>query len=230
MSYIHHLTSDYFRSIHNDVSYTAVIEKADQTVQDACISLDSLSNEYEMSLQHDCNRAIANYMNTLAPVNDKRLGVSQNKKSPSVKSASSQLNPSWENVVNYARAHLPLEGKLSMKPDGFVYVKVNDEYIHTLFPMLQLEEKEFKEPPYFRSSNSPGAHISVFYEDEHIVPKEIGETFHFKLKQIVLVRTSRKASYVVLQVESLELEELRKKYGLSPKLHGHEYHISLAKS
>ncbi len=136
---------------------------------------------------------------------------------------------SWQEVVNYAREHLPLEGQLIVKSGGFGYLKVDDEYIHTLFPLLGLADSGYKKPPYFRSHESPGAHISVFYEDENVIPDEIGQTFHFELKNIVIVRVSKTVSYAVLQVESPELEALREKYGLSPKLHGHEYHISIAK-
>jgi hypothetical protein len=136
---------------------------------------------------------------------------------------------SWEKVVEYAREHFPQEGKLMIKPDGFAYVKVDDEYIHTLFPMLGLKDKGFMEPPYFRSSDAPGAHISVFYENEQIRPQEIDQIFHFKLKQITFVNPTKGVTYAVLQVESPELEALRQKYGLSPKLFGHDYHISLAK-
>lgn len=60
-------------------------------------------------------------------------------------------------------------------------------------------------------------------------PVEIGQTFHFKIKDIILVQPSKNASYAILQVESPEVEKLREKSGLSGKLHGHEYHISLAK-
>jgi len=34
---------------------------------------------------------------------------------------------------------------------------------------------------------------------------------------------------VVLEVESPELEKLREKYGLPPKLLGHDYHITIGK-
>jgi hypothetical protein len=138
-------------------------------------------------------------------------------------------SPSWEEVVDYAREHFAMEGILMIKTDGFAYLKVDDEYIHTLFPMLGLTEDGFKEPPYFRSKEAPGAHISVFYESENIVPEEIGQSFPFELKQIVIVRPSRTTSYAVLQVESPELEKLRQKYGRSAKLFGHEYHISIGK-
>lgn len=139
------------------------------------------------------------------------------------------VNSSWQQVVDYAKENLPQQGQLLIKSDGFAYLKVDDEYIHTLFLMLGLEEDGFKKPPYFRSKEAPGAHISVFYEKEHILPEEIGQYFRFQLKQIVIVKPSKDTSYAVLQVEAPELEKLRKKYGLSPKLFDHEYHISLAK-
>ena len=134
---------------------------------------------------------------------------------------------SWEDVTQFAKENLPLEGQLVMKSDGFGYIKVDDAYIHDLLPMLDLTY--YKEPPYFRSEDSPGAHISVFYVDEHVMPEEVGQTFPFTLKEIVIVRPSKTTSYVVLQVESPELENLREKYGLSRKLHGHEFHISIGK-
>lgn len=135
----------------------------------------------------------------------------------------------WSEVVDYARENLLLEGELIVKSDGFGYIKVDDEYIHSLLPMLGLAAEGFREPPYFRSPDSPGAHISVFYVDEHIIPDEVGQTFHFELKEIVIVQSSYTTSYVVLQVASPELEKLREKYGLEAKLHGHEYHISIGK-
>ncbi|KIA77204.1 hypothetical protein DB43_GS00100 [Parachlamydia acanthamoebae] len=138
-------------------------------------------------------------------------------------------NPAWQSVVSYATEHLPLEGKLVGKSDGFVYLKVDDDYIRRLFPMLGLKEDGFRVPPYFRRIDSPGAHISVFYADEHITPEELGKTFHFIPKKIVVLQLSKNTSYAVLQVESPELEKLREKYGATPKLFGHDFHISLAR-
>ncbi len=134
----------------------------------------------------------------------------------------------WNEVVDYAQKQLPQEGILKAKEDGYTYLKVDDRYIKTLFPMLDLQKEGFNEPPYFRSKIAPGAHISVFHEDENIQVSEIGKTFRFTLKEIKLVHT-RNASYVVLQVAAPELEKLRESYGLKPKLQGHEFHISLAK-
>jgi hypothetical protein len=135
---------------------------------------------------------------------------------------------SWTEVVEYAREHLPQEGYLIAKSDGYCYVKVSDEYIHTLFPMLDLEEEGYRKPPYFRSEEATGAHISVIYENENVIPDELGQIFQFELNQIVIVKVSREKTYAILQVTAPELEKLRCKYGLKPKLQGHEFHITLA--
>lgn len=137
------------------------------------------------------------------------------------------INPAWQEAVDYAKKNLPLQGQLLKNPDGFVYLKVDDNYIHTLLPLLQLKEKGLREPPYFRSKRAPGAHISVFYVGERVTPHELGSYFHFEPKQICFIKRSKKASLVIMQVDSPELENLRKKYGHSPKLQGHEFHISL---
>ncbi|KAF3361675.1 Uncharacterized protein PHSC3_001798 [Chlamydiales bacterium STE3] len=136
---------------------------------------------------------------------------------------------SWPQLLNYAKNNFPLEGRLVTQPDGFTYIKVDDRYIVELFPLLGLKEEGFLAPPYFRTKDAPGAHISVFYVDEHVAPEEVGQTFRFDLEQIVIVQPSHDTRYAVLQVKAPELEQLRKKYGLTPKLHNQEYHISLAK-
>ncbi|MBA3239538.1 MAG: hypothetical protein H0T62_14510 [Parachlamydiaceae bacterium] len=136
---------------------------------------------------------------------------------------------SFQKAIDFAQEHLPLTGELVFKSDGYAYLKVDDRYIRSLFPMLGLQKEGFRVPPFFRTKNSPGAHISIFYAKEHIVPKEIGQTFHFNLKNIVIVNTSTGSSYAILKIESPELEKLREKYGLNPKPSGHDFHISLAK-
>ncbi len=140
-----------------------------------------------------------------------------------------QKSYSWMEVVEYAQQHLPQEGQLVVKSDGYAYLKVDDAYIHTLYPMLGLAEEGYKKPPYFRTNEAPGAHVSVFYSDEQVLPDEVGETFHFELQNIIIIQASKTAFYAILQVRSPELEALRVKYRLSNKLHGHEFHISLAK-
>lgn len=135
----------------------------------------------------------------------------------------------WPQVVELAKEYLPQEGELIAKPDGFVYLKVNDSYIHTLFPLLGLEEDGFTEPPYFRTKDAPGAHISVFYVNEHVKPEEVGQKFKFELKKIVIVQPEHDTRYAILEVDSPQLEGLRKKYGKTTKLKNHEFHISIGK-
>jgi hypothetical protein len=137
--------------------------------------------------------------------------------------------PSWNDVVEFAKKNLPQEGVLIQKADGYVYLKVDDNYIHQLFPLLGLKEEGYQEPPYFRSKDSPGAHISLFNESEQIIPEEIGNSVGFELIKFVIVKPTKDNYYAVLQVEAPALEAIRKKYGLNPKLQGHEYHITLAK-
>ncbi len=136
----------------------------------------------------------------------------------------------WQGVLNYAQEHLPMEGQLLKKSNGLIYLKVDDDYIHTLFPLLGLKEEGFKKPPYFCTQEAIGAHISVIRADENkdIPLDEVGQYFRFELKQIVIVKPAKDKSYAVIQVAVPELEKLRQKYGLGPKPHGHEYHISLA--
>ncbi len=139
------------------------------------------------------------------------------------------ISPPFQKALDYAQQNLNHTGKLIKKSDGYVYLKVDDAYISKLFPMLELKKEGFREIDNSRSKESPGAHISVFYSDEHVKPQEMGDNFPFKLKQIKIATTAKNMSYVVLEVESPELENLRKKYGHSAKLHGHDFHISIGK-
>lgn len=56
------------------------------------------------------------------------------------------LSQNWQVAIQYAQENLPLEGQLLAKSDGFGYIKVDDQYIHTLFPMLGLAKEGFEEP------------------------------------------------------------------------------------
>jgi hypothetical protein len=132
-------------------------------------------------------------------------------------------------VVDWARSNLSQTGTLQEGKDGFVYLKVDDNYIHQLFPLLH--RKNYEEPPYFRRIDSPGAHISVFYTDERNRIgriNEIGQPFTFTINHIKTVPPGSN-EYLVLTVTSPELERLRKKYGLKPLLRGHDFHITIAK-
>lgn len=131
-------------------------------------------------------------------------------------------------ALQQAKTDLPHSGVLKDNGSGYIYVKVDDKYIYDLFPLVK--EAGFSIPAYFRRADSPGAHISVFYENEtRRLPdiQEVGRVFTFVPENISHVRAGRN-EYIVLQVKSPELEQLREKYGLRPLLQGHEFHITIA--
>ena len=139
------------------------------------------------------------------------------------------LKQPQEYLVEWAKDHLPQTGVLTEEKGGFIYLKVDDDYINQLYPRLNLTE--YSKPEYFRRFDSPGAHISVFYVKErhhNEKIKEMGQEYTFKITGVAFVPPKTR-EYLVLTVESPDLEQLRKDYGLSPLLQGHPFHITIAK-
>lgn len=133
-----------------------------------------------------------------------------------------------QTAIEKAKQELPTTGVLEQNHDGFVFLKLPDEYVMKLFPLV--EEPGFEIPYSIKRHSKTGAHISVFYPNESssLGPiSEMGKTFSFEPKNIRHVRAGRK-KYIILEVEAPELEQLRQKYGLQPKLLGHEFHVTLA--
>lgn len=131
-------------------------------------------------------------------------------------------------AVYTAKNELPTTGVLKQNKDGYVYLKLPDKYVYKLFPMIK--RHGFKIPGSIRRHSMPGAHISVFYKGESNkigTIKELGNEYSFDPQRIKRVRTGRK-EYIILEVASPQLEKLRIKYGLSPKLLNHEFHVTLA--
>jgi hypothetical protein len=97
--------------------------------------------------------------------------------------------------------------------------------------MLRLKKEGYRKPSFFQDPpNSCGAHIKVFRADEKVALEEIGQTFRFNPSNIVITRRAKTdAELVVLQVRSPDLEKLREKYGLSPKLPNREFSITIGK-
>ena len=144
---------------------------------------------------------------------------------------SSGIPVKFENEIalNYAKEKLEALGTLKIN-EGYIYLKVDDRYIFDLLPMLTQDNLET--PPYFRSEKSPGAHISVIYETERsllppVIP-EIGDTFEFTLVDFYSIFIADHKEVYVLVITSPQLEAFRVKYGRTPKLLGHEYHITVA--
>ena len=118
--------------------------------------------------------------------------------------------------------------------DGFVYLEVPDDIIDGFIKLLKgrgisKPDKASDEKEYV------GAHISVMYADEtkRIQKKirEVGEEFDYTLDKMYMTEPDSwdavKEVYFI-SVKSPQLEALRKKYGLSKKLNGHDFHITVA--
>lgn len=133
-------------------------------------------------------------------------------------------------ILEYAEKNLPHSGILKNQ-EGFIYVKVDDAYIHNLIPFLASEG--FEEPPYFGRPDLVGAHITVVYPDE--VKKyglktlhELGQTISFTLENCKVIHPPRWKGvdevYLIV-VDSPELDQIRAKYGLSKRHYA--FHITI---
>lgn len=124
---------------------------------------------------------------------------------------------------------LPASGTLKQKENGFIYLDVSNDFITEIIPLLDHEGIIRPRPT---ASRSMGAHISVFHEQEQVVPEELGMNFNFAVKDIrsftMHTRDGLKKLWVIA-IESQELEDLRQKYGLKPLLKGYSFHITLGK-
>lgn len=125
-------------------------------------------------------------------------------------------------------------GILKQKDNGYLYVEVPNEYISALLPLIDCQGR-IVPPSHYTSKKGIGAHISVMYENERIDNEiwnidELGETFTFDVKElrtVKLTRDNKMKKLWLLAVEAPKLEKLREAYGLSSKLKGHDFHITL---
>lgn len=129
-------------------------------------------------------------------------------------------------IIQVVEQQMPLSGELR-NCNGFIYLDVDDAYIHRLIDLIDLPG--FEEPPYF-GDGLVGAHISIFYQDDGIENvEELGQTFTFVPKECITVKPGKwegVEEVYCLRVESPELDQLRAKYGGS-KSH-HPLHITIA--
>lgn len=127
-----------------------------------------------------------------------------------------------------------LKGKLKQTKDGFVYVDVPNSIIDGFYDMIKHIEK-VQRPPYFNKKfNNIGAHISVFKSDEieenELDIKEIGADVEYSLKDFYTVNPDKwdeMERVWFIGVESKDLERIRDRYGLSKKIEGHDFHITV---
>jgi len=128
-----------------------------------------------------------------------------------------------------------LFGTLKQQEDGFVYVKIDDNFIDGIFPLLA--DADIKKPPYF-DKDGIGAHISAItkdeIEDKEIKEiKEIGKEIPFTFKEVYSTNPQgwdEMSRVWFVAVDIPELVKIRKKYGLPETYEnkGHEFHITVA--
>lgn len=138
--------------------------------------------------------------------------------------------PACQTVLSHVQSELPQSGQLK-KQGNFVYVDVDNRYIHDLVPLIV--EEGFEEPPYFGYTDLVGAHITVIdaaevkrFGIDAIV--ECGETVDFIPVGCKVVHPPRwdtvDAVYLIV-VQAPRLDLIRSKYGLPPR--EHDYHITI---
>jgi hypothetical protein len=129
-------------------------------------------------------------------------------------------------LLNQSRS-LCQVGTLAQTKSGFVYVEIEDAYIHQLYPLLTQKFLKATKPPYF-GPGLTGAHISLIYPNEQIsIPNfELEKQYDFTIKDLVRARIVNKYYYVLL-VSSPALIKLRQRYNLPEKLDFKGYEIDL---
>ena len=122
-------------------------------------------------------------------------------------------------------------GYLHISKNNLLYLDIDDQYIHQLFPFLQIPA--VNKPNYFGISKA-GAHVSVIYPEENITidAHDLYAQHEFNIQGICSAELGLK-KYYVLMVESPTLLQIRKKYGLSDLLPFKGYwigfHITIGK-
>lgn len=154
----------------------------------------------------------------------------------SVSSAFAAIDYQIEDQYPVIEKALQLEHKgiLKQKDNGYLYIEVSRDYIAQILPLIQAPGK-LVPPRHYKSKNGIGPHISVMYENEQIENeiweiKELGQEFSFSILELRTVRLNKDGKMKklwLLAVSSPELERLRESYGLSSKLKGHDFHITI---
>lgn len=124
----------------------------------------------------------------------------------------------------YKARELDASGRIAISSRQLTYLKVDDAWIHELFPCLP--DPLIQKPDYF-GEDAIGAHISIIYPEENkaIRQDDLDQKHQFKIRYPAKA-TLQKKSYYVLIVEAPSLTKLRKKYGLPERLCFKGYFIS----
>jgi len=183
----------------------------------------SLSNmELLLKLKEKASSSLKPYFFTENPKQDhlpKYLGASQ--------TCEEKLFKDSDEILNLIKPLLLGFGKIKQTPCDQVYLDISDDFIQLTKDFFSIHGG---------SIPSLQPHISVispkeWQETGSSTFTEIGKSYPFKISGCYEVTTPgwREAKKVwLLKVYSEELENLRKKYNLCPKIHGRDFHILLS--
>jgi hypothetical protein len=126
------------------------------------------------------------------------------------------------------------KGVLKQKENGYLYLEVPNTFISEILPLIDAPGT-IVPPRHYSSKKGIGAHISVMYENEQIENEiweieELGNEYTFavlELRTVKLNQNNKMRKLWLLAVDAPALEQLRERYGLSPKLKGHDFHITI---
>lgn len=119
-------------------------------------------------------------------------------------------------------------GVLRENEEGFVYLDIDDNYIHQLIHYIK--GSGYEKPPYFGEPHLVGAHISVIYaaEEKKGEIAEEGKVIYFTPLECKIVQPPNWEGIegaCIIEVDAPELDKIRAKYGLPKFEFG--YHITI---
>lgn len=128
-------------------------------------------------------------------------------------------------LINHPVQNLQKTGILKISKNRLLYLDIDDNYVHLLFPLLDNIKANIKKPNYF-GKGLAGAHISVIYpEEERVIRKEDLEREHpFQLKEMAMVIIGLK-KYYVMMIDSPSLNQIRANYSLPATLNFKGYAV-----
>jgi hypothetical protein len=134
-------------------------------------------------------------------------------------------------VLRFAQKCLSHEGVLNRTEEGFVYVKVPDDYIFETLKLLG--DNTIEAPPYF-GKGKVGAHITVIdateLKDKEPILPHLGKSIDFKIINFAKVdvknKNGNRCVYLFI-VDSPELDRIRAINGLPPNARVSEFHITV---
>lgn len=155
------------------------------------------------------------------------------------KIASSSRRQQLVKIANDAR-DVVFEGVLRQTQDGFVYVDIPNSIFDGFLPLLGGDLSTagadgIQKPPTHEKHFDVGAHISVIKSKEiasmGLLFKDTGKKIRYVINGVKRVDGPDGWNEIetvwFLTVASPDLERLRQKYNLSPRIKDHDFHITL---